>query len=130
MLDFGLANKGGHDQVSKAHTFFDKKFRLDESKLALTLVDAGMVAQLTDVEAAVFIGILASLGSGSGREAAMFALQFSEDNYHNLSEETKENFTNDMLRLFDDCCRGYGTAVDVGEVLRGVLGTFSYGWYF
>ena len=27
-----------------------------------------------------------------------------------------------MIDLFDERCRGYGTNVDVGDVLRGVLG--------
>ena len=86
----------------------------------VTLVDAGMVAQLTDDESAVFIGLLASLGEGNGREAAGFALQFSLEN--SISEEERQGFIQDMDDLFVERCRGYGTDVDVGHVLRGVLG--------
>jgi len=92
------------------------------SRMAITLVDAGMVAQLTDLEGSVFVGLLASLGSGNGKEAAMFAMQFSDENQITLAKETRQHFTDDMIQLFRVCCRGYGTGVDVGEVLRGVLG--------
>lgn len=38
--------------------------------LGICLVDAGMVAQLTDHESATFIGLLSSLGQGDGASAA------------------------------------------------------------
>lgn len=88
--------------------------------LGICLVDAGMVAQLSDEESSTFIGLLASLGEGNGRDAALFALRFSIEN--NLDEETCEAFASDMEALFAERCRGYGTDVDVGHVLRGVLG--------
>jgi aarF domain-containing kinase len=88
--------------------------------MKITLVDAGMVAQLTDDESSTFIGLLAALGAGDGREAAIFAMQFSLENQR--SPEEKEAFALDMIELFKERCRGYGTNVDVGEVLRGVLG--------
>ena len=34
----------------------------------------------------------------------------------------KAEFARDMVDLFAERCRGYGTGVDVGHVLRGVLG--------
>ena len=86
----------------------------------VTLVDAGMVAQLTDDESATFIGLLASVGEGNGRDAAIFSLQFSVEN--NMTEEEREAFITDMEELFAERCRGYGTNVDVGFVLRGILG--------
>lgn len=91
-----------------------------ETTLRICLVDAGMVAQLTENESALFIGLLCSLGQGDGRLAAKFVLQFSVEN--DLSPEEQESFTADMDSLFKDTCNGYGTNVDVGEVLRGVLG--------
>ena len=91
-----------------------------DNAFQITLVDAGMVAQLTDYESAVFIGLLSSLGEGDGRTAAQYALQFSLDN--NLSEEEREAFVKAMIALFEERCRGYGTNVDVGHDLRGVLG--------
>jgi aarF domain-containing kinase len=89
--------------------------------MSITLVDAGMVAQLNDHESSTFIGLLSSIGSGNGREAAQFALQFSLEN-QKLTTEQEQDFTRDMIELFEERCRGYGTNVDVGDVLRGVLG--------
>jgi predicted unusual protein kinase regulating ubiquinone biosynthesis (AarF/ABC1/UbiB family) len=88
--------------------------------LGVTLVDAGMVAQLTEEESATFIGLLSSLGEGDGKAAAEFALQFSAEN--NLSEEERHLFSQDMVKLFEEQCRGYETDVDVSLVLRGILG--------
>lgn len=85
----------------------------------ITLVDAGMVAQLDDAESYNFIGLMSSLGAGDGRTAAEAVLRFSDECV--LTEEEKEAFTKDMIALFRQKCRGYGTNVDVGEVLRGVL---------
>ncbi|CAJ1966840.1 unnamed protein product [Cylindrotheca closterium] len=93
---------------------------IEDAKIRITLVDAGMVAQLTEEESSTFIGLLTTIGEGNGEAAAEFALQFSIDN--DLSEEEKKLFKEDMRVLFDKCCKGYGTGVDVGEVLRGVLG--------
>jgi len=87
----------------------------------ICIVDAGMVAKLTDTEAVNFIGLLSSLGEGDGVSAAQFALRFSRDGT-DLTEEQKDAFTTDMVTLFGEKCRGYGHQVDVGEVLRGVLG--------
>jgi predicted unusual protein kinase regulating ubiquinone biosynthesis (AarF/ABC1/UbiB family) len=87
----------------------------------ICLVDAGMVAQLSDFEAAVFIGVLSAIGEGDGIMAAKFALQFSTDNDSRISEQGRIAFTNDMVDLFAERCRGYGTNVDLGHVLRGVL---------
>jgi aarF domain-containing kinase len=92
----------------------------DFDRFGITLVDAGMVAQLTDNESSAFIGLLASLGEGDGKEAAKFALQFSIEN--NMSDEKRSAFMDDMVELFAERCRGYGMDVDVGHVLRGILG--------
>jgi aarF domain-containing kinase len=89
-------------------------------KYSLTFVDAGMVAQLTEDEASAFVGLLASLGEGDGLEAAYFTLQFSVEN--DLSDKAAAAFADDMEALFLERCRGYGTDVDVGHVLRGILG--------
>ena len=91
-----------------------------ETTLRVCLVDAGMVAQLTEQESSYFLGLLCSLGQGCGRLAAKFALKFSAEN--SLTEEEEEAFAKDMDVLFGERCNGYGTGVDVGDVLRGVLG--------
>jgi len=88
--------------------------------LGICLVDAGMVAQLTDDESQKFIGLLSCLGEGNGREAAEYTLQFSLEN--SMTEEERELFVLDMCELFAERCRGYGTGVDAGHVLQGILG--------
>lgn len=113
----GLATKESARKVIETINNVELKPGAD---MTVTLVDAGMVAQLTDDESAIFIGLLSCLGSGNGRQAAKFTLKFSLEN--KMSPEMEEAFTNDMEGLFKECCRGYGTNVDVGEVLRGILG--------
>lgn len=94
--------------------------RISISTLGITLVDAGMVAKLSPDESTNFIGLLCALGDGNGKIAGRCALQFSKESL--LTEEEENAFVNDMDELFRERCRGYGTNVDVGHVLRGVLG--------
>jgi aarF domain-containing kinase len=91
-----------------------------KKKYQITLVDAGMVAQLTEAESSTFIGMLTCIGEGDGEAAAEFALRFSIGN--DLSEMESMQFKKDMVEFFGKNCRGYGTNVDVGEVFRGILG--------
>jgi predicted unusual protein kinase regulating ubiquinone biosynthesis (AarF/ABC1/UbiB family) len=88
--------------------------------LGITLVDAGMVAQLTEEESFSFIGLMTSLGEGDGFAAAQHAMNFSVEN--NMTPEQRGAFTMDMVNLFEAKCRGYGNNVDVGEVLQSILG--------
>jgi aarF domain-containing kinase len=92
---------------------------LSSAKFRIALVDAGMVAQLTDEESSTFIGLMTSLGEGDGRAAAEFAMRFSVENTMDEDERTK--FREEMCNLFAKSCKGYGTNVNVGYVLRGVL---------
>ena len=92
----------------------------DSRRLGITLVDAGMVAQLSQEESTNFVGLLCSLGEGNGRVAAQCALRFSKESQFTGDEESA--FMDDMDELFKVKCRGYGTNVDVGEILRGILG--------
>ena len=94
--------------------------RSGRSRLGITLVDAGMVAQLSEDESTNFIGLLCSLGDGNGRVAAQCTLRFSKETL--LTELEQMAFADDMDELFQLKCRGYGTNVGAGEVLRGVLG--------
>jgi len=86
-------------------------------KPTLIWLDLGMVAQLDKAESAAFIGFLQSLGTGDGRAAARHVLRFTEEQ----PCETPELFAEDMAAFFAKSCRGYGTDVNFGEVLRGVL---------
>lgn len=94
-------------------------YRVKGSPL-VCLVDAGMVAQLTKEESENFIGLLCSLGDGDGKFAAQCALRFSK--HTDLSEGEQQAFVDDICLVFDERCHGYGTDVDVGYVLRGILG--------
>lgn len=135
-----MVNNNNNNQ---GHRWYQRRARRPQHarrNLGLTLVDAGMVAQLTNQESAIFIGLLSSLGAGDGQAAADFALQFSDvpqnndsdndnnNNNHNhnngaiLTNGQREEFYQDMEDLFAERCRGYNTGVDVGHVLRGVLG--------
>jgi aarF domain-containing kinase len=105
---------------SQAHREAISAMNDEMGRLHITMVDAGMVAKLTEEESSAFIGLLSSLGEGDGDEAAGYTLQFSLEN--NLTEAQRRFFAADMVSLFAERCRGYGTGVDVGEVLRGVLG--------
>lgn len=86
---------------------------------SITVVDAGMVAEFDEEESLNFIGLLASLGEGDGLLAANAVLKFSKK--QNLSKKQIKLFQQDMIELFAERCRGYGTDVNVGNVLRGVL---------
>lgn len=90
-----------------------------DEQFQITLVDAGMVAQLTEEESATFIGMLTCIGDGDGAAAAEHALRFSVDN--NISEKAQESFREEMEEFFKENCRGYGTNVDVAGVFRGIL---------
>ena len=85
------------------------------------LVDAGMVAELTNKEQLNFIGFIESLGEGDGKTAANCMLEFSDRGLISYSRETILAFQNDMIYLCSQVCKGYGTNTDIGIVLRGVL---------
>lgn len=85
----------------------------------LTLVDAGMVAKLTDMERTNFIGLLEAMGTGDGARAAGHVLGFSVT--QTCTGEDAVAFTKEMEEVFARYCRGYGTGVNMGVVLREVL---------
>ena len=118
----GIANPEGAILADCAPVA-DHRAAMDDNaidEVRITLVDAGMVVKLTDEESSAFIGLLSSLGEGNGDEAAAYTLQFSLDS-NSMSVAQKRYFAADMVLLFQERCRGYGTNVDVGHVLRGVL---------
>jgi len=89
----------------------------------IVLLDVGMVARLTPQESDAFIGLLHAIGAGDGRAAAKAVLAFSTTPQEVCN--TRERicvFSDDMHALFLERCRGFGTNVQFGEVLRGVLG--------
>mmetsp|Transcript_24674 Transcript_24674/g.58714 ORF Transcript_24674/g.58714 Transcript_24674/m.58714 type:complete len:710 (-) Transcript_24674:29-2158(-) len=84
----------------------------------LVLIDAGMVDAMSIEEQEIFIGVVKAMGAGDGRKAARYLMRFSKEQSPTLDREA---FTVAMQGLFDVKCKGFGTGVDVGEVLRGVL---------
>ncbi|KAI2500225.1 kinase [Fragilaria crotonensis] len=118
MLD--LTNEVNEPRLSSTEALPTASSPGGHRRLAITLVDAGMVAQLSEDESTNFIGLLCCLGDGNGRVAAQCALRFSKESQ--LTEEEQLAFADDMDELFKLTCRGYGTNVSAGEVLRGVLG--------
>jgi len=102
-------------------------FNKDHVHYEIGLVDAGMVAILTEGEKRNFIGLLEAMGEGDGGEAADCVLEFSLANKQQITQSDNEYrkrndaFRKDMSSLFKVISRGYGTNVDIGEVLRGIL---------
>ena len=115
----------------------------------IVLLDVGMVARLTKAESDAFIGLLHAMGAGDGVAAARAVLRsaephdvwprprprprpdpdptpartrFAESQEVCHTPERIAAFATDMDELFARTCRGFGTNVDFGEVLRGVLG--------
>ena len=84
----------------------------------LSLIDLGMVARLTRDESQAFIGFIQAIGAGDGAAAARRVLKFSA----NQECATPLEFEADMVHFFRETCRGYGTNVAFGVVLKGVLG--------
>lgn len=102
-----------------------------------------MIAKLNRKEQENFIGLLASMGRGNGVEAADFVMNFSTKQAFTVptcciiiaiftrlylaiasqvySHEARVKFRVEMVALFGKVCRGYGTDVDIGTVLRGIL---------
>jgi predicted unusual protein kinase regulating ubiquinone biosynthesis (AarF/ABC1/UbiB family) len=83
----------------------------------LVLIDAGMVDVMGPHEQDNFIGLFKAMGSGKGDVAAKYLLNFSA----RQDAADVEGFTREITTLFETKCRGFGTGVDVGEVLQGVL---------
>ena len=95
---------------------------VERTAYRIVLLDVGMVARLTPQESDAFIGLLHAIGAGDGRAASRAVLRFSsEPQEFCVSAEQIAAFSDDMHALFLQRCRGFGTDVKFGEVLRGVL---------
>ena len=84
----------------------------------IAVIDLGMVARLTDDESSAFIGLLNAMGAGDGAAAARAVLRFSSAQAECADPD---GFVREMRALFATRCRGFGTGIDFGDVLRGVL---------
>ena len=90
-----------------------------ETHPRVILVDAGMVAKLTNKEQTNYIGMLQAMGEGNGRKAARHVMSFTDNPSYSL--EQRKDFEDAMGQMFKVKCRGYGTGTDLGSVLRSVL---------
>jgi len=84
------------------------------------LVDAGMVAELSTYEREAFVGFFNAMGAGDGAEAGRSVLAFGNGNA-DMTVSERSGFVDAMAALFADKCKGYGTGVNVGDVLRETL---------
>ena len=114
---------GEDDTDRRREVILEDDTKRNVLKAYITLVDAGMVAKLTPEESNNFIGLLVSLGEGNALTASKSVLNFSKygDDEKGLTTDQKKAFTDDMIELFKEVCKGYGTNMDFGEALRGVL---------
>lgn len=71
--------------------------RTSHGEPRIVLVDAGMVAKLSDEERETFIGLLEALGEGNGARAASHVLNFSKT--QTCQGEDMENFTREMVQV-------------------------------
>jgi aarF domain-containing kinase len=115
-----------NDNVNNALHFSSNK-KIDYK---IALVDAGMVAELTDEEKINFIGLLEAVGDGDANQASDCLIQFSKNKYSqyyldkkhdDIIEKEIDLFKNDVKILFKKVCNGYGTNVVIGEILRELL---------
>mmetsp|Transcript_25313 Transcript_25313/g.100894 ORF Transcript_25313/g.100894 Transcript_25313/m.100894 type:complete len:219 (-) Transcript_25313:286-942(-) len=83
----------------------------------VVLVDAGMVARLDERETEAFIGLVEALGAADAPAAARCVRLFSPANAA-MPPAAVAAFDADMVALFRERCRGYGTGVDFGDVGR------------
>jgi len=100
-----------HADMHPGNILFDAK------QSRITLVDTGLVTTLTVDERRNFIGFLQALGDGDGRRAAQCMLGWSSVQAH----ADEAGFRSEMEALFWRICRGYGSGIHLGDVLRGAL---------
>merc|ERR1712224_359721 len=87
-------------------------------KPQLVLLDAGMAATLTADERRNFIGLVQAFGDGNGNAAADRVLAFSRKP---SSHRNEAGFKADVSSMCASKCRGYGTGLDIGVVLREMM---------
>jgi aarF domain-containing kinase len=90
------------------------------------LVDLGLVAVLTDDEAANYIGFLRAVGEGDGGAAADCVLRWGVPQQDPAvtgpaAGESAAGFRAAVIASFAKVCRGYGTNIQLGQVLQVVL---------
>ena len=115
-----LVDQFMHADLHPGNLLYDDKARRCPNRRAVVLIDAGMAARIDSEESAAFVGLIGSLGAGDSRAATQCLLRFSPGN-QSLKPTAVKAFEHDVGILFATRCRGYGTGVDFGDVVRGLL---------
>ena len=68
-----------------------------------------------------FVGLIEAIGAADHKAAAKNLRAFDPASEKNLSQEQVQRSTMKSKQLFREKCRGYGTGVDFGDVVRGLL---------
>lgn len=87
------------------------------TKFQIVVLDAGMVARLTEQERRNFIGLLQGIGDGNGQAVAERLLSFSDAD----GVRDSNAFISDVKALCREKAKGYGTGLDIGKVTQGLL---------
>merc|ERR550525_1269071 len=90
----------------------------DSGKPQIVILDAGMAARLTVEERRNFIGLQQAIGNGDGEQLAASVLRFSP---RQPSESGVAGFKADVKAMCAERCRGYGTCLDPGNVVRELM---------
>lgn len=106
-----------HADLHPGNLVFRRAGLLGEPQLVL--LDAGMAACLTADERRNFIGLLQALGDGDGQAVAGSVLRFSRA--ARSPSESSTAFTEDVRAMCAEKCRGYGTGLDIGVVIRDMM---------
>jgi hypothetical protein len=87
------------------------------------LIDLGLIAVLTDDEAANYIGFLRAVGEGDGGKAADCVLRWgvAQEGKGPEAEDSVAGFRAAVIASFAEVCRGYGTNIQLGQVLQVTL---------
>lgn len=116
-----LTDRFMHADLHPGNILVDLTAGTGNREPTIVLVDLGMVVHLTEEEQLHFVGLLRALGFGDGRKAAEHVLHFTAPGFQACVGPCADAFAEDMVELFGRICRGFGTNVDFGEVLRGIL---------
>eukprot|EP00927_Polykrikos_kofoidii_P041594 TRINITY_DN35456_c0_g1_i1.p1 TRINITY_DN35456_c0_g1~~TRINITY_DN35456_c0_g1_i1.p1 ORF type:complete len:591 (-),score=87.91 TRINITY_DN35456_c0_g1_i1:102-1874(-) len=94
-------------------------FREDSTsrKRQIVLLDAGLAVPLTNDERKNFIGFLQAIGDGNGDVLAERVMHFSSKG----PTGNIDGFTSDVNQLCSTSCHGYGTGVDISDVLQQLM---------
>lgn len=113
-LQMLLVDNFMHADLHPGNLIFRRAGLLGRPQLAV--LDGGMAAHLTAEERRNFIGLLQAMGDGDGSAAAERVLGFSRKRSSNA-----EAFVSDVSTMCTEKCKGYGTGLNMGVVIREMM---------